>query len=239
MRTIPTSIQAFHTLMRRKSGASLCVMIFAFILSQGTASAQSNAASSQPDSALAHKDSIPSRESFVNSIAQTIVDSSFSGYYLFAMADPCSFIRFDYEEWTKYALKEDVPIYTLNELAEKAYHDRKPAYWEQQALNGAICISKAKADSMLNPLTGVDSSGSKHRRQVQARRLRKKWDHIPLQQRIVFYFSRPLFTDDGQFAIIDLGYRCDSRLCGIGTTCLFRRTTAGWKLIGRKVNWGG
>jgi hypothetical protein len=225
--------------MQRRSCACLYMMIGCFVFSQGTASAQSDTTSSQRDSTALYRDSIPSRESFVNAIVHTITDSSFSSYCLFEMADPCSFVKFDYEEWAKYALKEDVPIYTLNELAEKSYHDRKPAYWVQQALNGAICVSKTRADSMLNPLTGLDTSLSKHSRQVQARRLLKKWSRLPLQQRIVFYFSRPLFTDDGQFAIIDLGYRCDSRLCGIGTTCLFRRTVAGWKLIGRKVNWGG
>lgn len=217
----------------------LWITLFACLSSMAKASAQSNAASTRETQAGAHHDSIPSRESFVNSIADIIVDSSFSRYYLFAAADPCSFTKFDYGEWSKYALMEDVPIYTLNELAEKAYYDRKPASWEQQALYGAICVGKAKADSMLDPLTGLDTTQNAHHRKAQAHLLEKKWDHLPAQQRIVFYFSRPEITSDGQFAIIDLGYRCDSRLCGIGTTCLFRHTPTGWKLVGRKVNWGG
>jgi hypothetical protein len=229
----------------------LWITLFAFLFSMAPASAQSNAVfdsaqSKAASSRASARDSIPSKESFVNAIVHIIVDSSFSRYCLFTVADPCSFTRFDYGEWTKYALMEDVPIYTLNELAEKAYHDRKPLCWQQQALDGANCVGKAKADSMLNPLTGLDTTLNVHHRKAQARHIKaqarlleEKWDHLPAQQRIVFYFSRPAITGDGQFAVIDLGYRCDSRLCGIGTTCLFRHTPAGWKLIGRKVNWGG
>ena len=55
-----------------------------------------------------------SNEDFVNAVAGLVVDSSFSQYYLFSAANPCSFKKFDYDEWYKYGLQEDVPVYILN-----------------------------------------------------------------------------------------------------------------------------
>jgi len=49
-----------------------------------------------------------SGEDFVNAVAGLVVDSSFSRYYLFSGATPCSFKKFDYDEWYKYGLKEGV-----------------------------------------------------------------------------------------------------------------------------------
>ena len=163
---------------------------------------------------------IPSDEAFINQVFHTVVDSSFSHYYLDEQAHSCSFVKYDYDEWLKYDLQEDVPIYTLNELAKNAYFDRKTCTWQQDQLVNAICIGQKKIDSLLSPLVAHPRSGS-----------------IP--SNLVFYFSRPVFTDDGQYAILDMAYRCDNRLCGEGSTCLFRHTSSGWKLIGRRVRWGG
>jgi hypothetical protein len=155
---------------------------------------------------------IYSREDFLNQVFRTVVDSSLSGYYLFAEAMPCSFVKYNYEEWAKYSLQEDVPVYRLNELAEKSYHDRDLASWRQDSLLKAICVGARASDSILR---------------------------LPTGQQVVFYFSRPEFTDDGQYAIIDLAFHCGAH-CGRSATYLFRRSGAGqsaWKMIGRRLNW--
>jgi hypothetical protein len=153
-----------------------------------------------------------SREEFLNQVFHTVVDSSLSRYYLFAEAMPCSFVKYNYEEWAKYSLQEDVPIYRLNELAEKSYHDRDLASWRQDSLLKAICVGTGASDSI---------------------------GRLPTRPNVVFYFSRPEFTNDGQYAIIDLGFHCGAH-CGRSATYLFRRTGSGqpaWKMIGRKLNW--
>src|SRR5882762_1273636 len=68
----------------------------------------------------------PSPEDFINAVFHTVVDTSFTHYYLIKGADTCRFVKYDYDEWTKYYLQESVPMPVLNELAEKAYLSRYP-----------------------------------------------------------------------------------------------------------------
>jgi hypothetical protein len=73
---------------------------------------------------------LPSPEEFVNAICHTVVDSPLSNYYLLKGADTCRFVRYDYDEWSKYHLLEPVPISILNELSEKVYLSRYPYFWK-------------------------------------------------------------------------------------------------------------
>ena len=80
-------------------------LFFALIIGTGV-HAQSAAGSPLPAAAAP----LPSPEEFVNAICHTVVDSSVSRYYLLAGADTCRFVRYDYDEWSKYHLLEPVPI---------------------------------------------------------------------------------------------------------------------------------
>jgi hypothetical protein len=189
-------------------------------------------------------DSLPSQEAFVNAIAHTVVDSSFSRYYLSDKALPCSFVKYDYDEWVKYGLQQAVSIDTLNELAERSYYDRKPLEWDSSLLIGALCIGDKKIDSLLDPALrwpsrqGADSTLSERGWRKLRRHRAEAWSRLSPREHTVFIFSRPVFTENGRYAVIDLSYRCDARLCGMGATCIFRHDVAGWALIGKMIRWG-
>jgi hypothetical protein len=157
----------------------------------------------------------PTPEKFVNAIFHTVVDSAAPHYYLLAGTDTGRFVRYDYDEWANYHLLEPVPISILNELAEKVYLSRYPYFWKKDSLEKAIGITRREADSILyqNPPSG---GGSGHH--------------------LVFSFSLPQFTDDGQYAVIDLNMICGGR-CGLGSTYIFHLTGSGWKMIGAYRNW--
>jgi hypothetical protein len=161
------------------------------------------------------QDTLPSPEEFVNAVCHTVVDSSVSNYYLLAGADTCRFVRYDYDEWSKYHLLEPVPVSILNELAEKVYLSRYPYFWKQASMPTATLITHRQADSLLylNPPNG-DRAG----------------------RHLVFSFSLPQFTDDGQYAVIDLNMVCGGH-CGLGSTYVFHLTSKGWKMIGAYRNW--
>ncbi|WP_431211650.1 hypothetical protein ACQ86N_38500 [Puia sp. P3] len=161
----------------------------------------------------------PAPEDFVCQVYHTIVDSTFDHYYLIAGADTCRFVKYDYDEWQKYYLKEAVPFVTLNELSEKAYLSRFPYFWKQPKLEKAICITVQKADTLLFP-----------------ERYGKPDKKTPVTERLVFSFSLPQFTDDGKYAVIDLNSICGAN-CGISLTCIFRHGETGWRLIGRHINY--
>jgi hypothetical protein len=151
---------------------------------------------------------LPSPEEFVNAIYPTVVDSTFRHYYLVMGTDSCRFLKYDYDEWIKYHLKEPLSFDILNELSEKVYLSRYPYFWKQPKLQKAVCITRKQADSILDK------------------------NKTP-----VFSFSFPQFTDDGQYAVIDLNLLCGP-VCGRGVTCIYRLTTKGeWKLVGTDVNY--
>src|SRR5580692_4995275 len=77
---------------------------------------------------------LPSPEEFLNAVSPTVVDSSFDHYYLVAGTDSCRFLKYNYDEWIKYHLKEPLAFNILNELSEKVYLSRYPYFWKQQHL---------------------------------------------------------------------------------------------------------
>jgi hypothetical protein len=175
----------------------------------------------------------PSPESFVNEVFHSVVDSSFSSYYLVVNADTCRFMKYDYDEWINYHLQESVPITTLNELSEKVYLSHNyPYHWQQHRLHEAICITPAKADSIFTL-----ANPTLNKTKTRPRKILKEWQQLPAQAKTVFSFSLPQFTDDGQYAVIDLNMICGSA-CGSGLTFIFHNTTAGWRRIGIYRNWG-
>jgi hypothetical protein len=151
---------------------------------------------------------LPSREAFVNEVFLKLGNQA-SSYYLVAGSDTCRFEKFDYDEWVKYHLQEDVPLSTLNELSYKVHVGQAPYYWQQDKMKKAMCITVGRADSLL----ALPGSGG------------------------VFSFSQPQFTDDGQYAVIDINWK-NGLITGSGYTFLYRHARDGWQRIGSKHNWG-
>src|SRR5258708_29860665 len=150
----------------------------------------------------------PSPEEFINAVFHTFVYTSFSRYYLITGADTCRFVKYDYDEWTKYYLHESVPILILNQLAEKAYLSRYPYFWKQERLQKAVCITPQKADSVFslaNPALEVQRK--RHPKRASPRAM-KQQQQLPAQEQTVFSFSLPQFTHDGQYAVVDLNIIC-------------------------------
>jgi hypothetical protein len=176
---------------------------------------------------------LPSPEEFLNAVFTTVVDSSFGHYYLVAGTDSCYFRKYNYDEWIKYHLKEPLTVNTLNELSEKVYLSRYPYFWKAPHLQKAILITRKQADSIIGshaPLPANAPSKVK-------RKWRQNLKHLPQWQLNVCSFSLPQFTDDGQYAVIDLNVICGAT-CGKGLTCIYRLTTTGeWRLVGQYTNW--
>ncbi len=186
---------------------SRIVVVLAFSLISYSARSQKTASGAD----------IPSPEEFVNAVYTTIVDSTFGHYYLLVGTDSCRFLKYNYDDWIQYHLKEPLPFNIMNELSEKVYLSRYPYFWKQQHLDKAICITRKQADSILA--------------------LNPTFNHQPSSNNVIFSFSLPQFTDDGQFAVIDLNLVC-GQVCGFGYTCIYRLTTTGeWKLVGQYTNW--
>lgn len=130
-----------------------------------------------------------------------------SMFYLVEGSDTCRFEKFDYDEWIKYHLQETVPFTVLNELAYKIHTTTEPYFWRQDKLKKAVCVTAKQADSLL-----AVPSGAK-----------------------LYSISRPYFTDDGQYGVMDVNLLYGLRSVA-GFTLIFRRTPKGWLTIGSKQN---
>jgi len=164
-----------------------------------------------------------SNEDFINAIFSLVAGSNTEHYYVYADAHSCSFKKYDYDEWYMYALKEDVPIYILNELARRCFTDAATIHWQQENLVHAECVSEERAKTIL-------ATPAKHRGQNQRSAF--------TGNNIVYYFSKPAFTDDYQYAVIDMGFRCDDKQCGMGATFLFKQVNGKWIIAGKMILWG-
>jgi hypothetical protein len=176
----------------------------------------------------------PSKESFANAIFLAVVDSGFSKYYLCARAIPCRFTVFDYGELVKYSLRESVSLGILNELAGKAYRDSAEGIWEEDQLTKAKCLDDDQIRGILDPTWSVRYNPRLNNREKKTaiRNIQKQRLHQPQEEKLVFYFSKPVFTGDLQYAAIDLDQRCDRHECGVLATYLFRWDGYRWKTIG-------
>lgn len=176
----------------------------------------------------------PAKEIFVNQVMNEIADSSFSAFFLLSTAAPCSFKRYQYDEWKKYGLKEDIPFLVLNELSEQCYHDSSRDNWISNKLNRAICVNDSQAKKILDPL--YDEEGI-HLSKRKIRHIMKSWSAKPFNERLVFSFSKPAFTSDYRYAVMDVAYRCDDHGCGEGATYIFRNIGNGWEIAGKLISW--
>jgi hypothetical protein len=177
---------------------------------------------------------VSSREAFINEISGIVVDSSFAKFYLSSQARPSRFRKFDYGELVKYSLKETVALEILNELSRHVFEDNKEYDWAAGKIDKAICIDDNSIKSILNPSWAIlydpALNGGEKRRAI--RKLKKDWDKKPEEEKLVYFFSKPEFTDDGQYAVVDLDFRCDEHECGRFSTYLFRLDHLKWKTIG-------
>jgi len=181
-----------------------------------------------------------SKETFVNEIESKLIDSSFSPgnfskYYLLTSANPCSFKKFNYEELLKYSLIKVVPIYALNELAKNSVSDTSKEIWFQQNLSNAICLTKIKADSIAYAQRNIYITGKKEKKQALSQ-LEKDLDEKKIFDKSYFVFSKPVFTDDYQYAVMDVSFRCGSE-CDCGWTYLFERARQNWEIAGKILIW--
>lgn len=187
---------------------------------------------SQPDSL--------SKETFINQIENKLIDSSFSPgnfskYYLLTSATPCSFKKFNYEELLKYSLDKVIPIYALNELAKNSVSDTSKAIWSQQNLPNAICLSRETADSIAYAQRNIHPTGKKEKKQALSQ-LEKDLEEKKIFDKSYFVFSKPVFTDDYQYAVMDVSFRCGSK-CDCGWTYLFERVGQDWEIAGKILVW--
>ena len=178
-----------------------------------------------------------SKEAFINEIHLSFVDSSSSSYYLSEKCSNLHIGRYDTSRLID-GFREYITDYVLAQLIQKAISDTSKQMWNSDLLIKAQCIDDRTADTILKSyFTATTKSKWSKRKQdrivnKQVEEQRKKWKSLPIQERTVYYFSRPIFDDNNQFAIISLWSSCGST-CGYGCIFLFKFINQRWVYLAK------
>lgn len=191
----------------------------------------------------AHDNSIPNiltvnaqdKEAFVNEVFRNFVASSFSYYYLDSSADNINFYRIHYREQIKKSILRIVPEEYLNDIFMKMEMDTNLLYWDYNLLKNAR--KALNEDDILQLFTTVRYSknyrSKRKREKIAVKQIeyqRKVHNAKPIQERQIYHFSRPIFSKDDQYAIINFSVVCGST-CGGGCLYVFKKISGKWLFV--------
>ena len=176
------------------------------------------------------------KESFLNQVFKSYVDTQFTKYYLHS---DCQKIIIN--EFNKTTIVNDLCKHVdkniVNELVDKSSSDTLKLNWECKKLKLAECRKTSSDILWIGDVITIDRSKSEaqqkkdiEEQEKQNRKEKEKYDNKPLQEREIYYFSRPIFDNTRQYAIICMGVTCGS-LCGHRCIYLFKNVNGKWTKI--------
>jgi hypothetical protein len=184
------------------------------------------------------------KEQFFNSVYKIFVDSSFSTFYLSNELSRLYIDKYNQEQ-VRIDFGKFIPDSLLKQIIWKSSRDTITQKWQCNNLTEkARCIS---SDS-ISKITGESTTYTiiikekwterkkEKEKEKQINKQQKERVIKPMKDRILYFFSRPIFSDDQRFVIIAIGYGCGS-LCGHGCTYLFEKVNGKWKKIAETSCW--
>ncbi len=173
------------------------------------------------------------KEQFLKSISNVIVDSTFSKYYLFADCYQLLFSNHKKNLIVK-DFSEHISIELIDELIGKANKDTVNLTWDCNMLNKANCVITSEGIFLTNYFVGTNGKWSekKQNRKIdrQIKKQKEKHDKKPLQEKVIYNFSRPIFDNKNETAIIEMRSVCGNT-CGFGCIYLFKKKNGIWECI--------
>lgn len=147
------------------------------------------------------------KEQFINSVYQTFVDSSFTQYYL---TDDCSRLWLSSPK-----IKDDFAPFCPDSIFQKIFlkseTDTLTETWQCHNLKNSKCISLDLKYSFVRNKT------------------------LP-QEKKVYTFSKPIFSDNYEYAVIEMSYFCGPK-CAYGCTFLFKKINSRWQKVAETNCW--
>jgi hypothetical protein len=130
----------------------------------------------------------------------------------------------------------------LQQIINKAHIDTLSENWNCAELSKSKCVDKDTVGLITNTTITfrVDSKWNartkekEKERQIQEQK--KAWAKKPQQEKRVYYFSKPIFDNNNEYAIVSVGYVCGN-LCGHGCTLLFKKINGKWTKLAETSCW--
>lgn len=179
---------------------------------------------------ISHNCNAQNKEQFLNSIFKVFVDSSFTQYHLISEARPIKIYNLDrsMSELTQFINEEK-----LNELLSNSKADSLEQTWDCNSLKLANCVSNTD-DILLNLTAEVKGKWSKKKKDKEVKKqvAVQKGEYLKKksQDRVVFSFSRPIFDENMEYALIVLHSSCGFT-CGYQCLYLFQNINGAWAIV--------
>jgi hypothetical protein len=168
---------------------------------------------------------------FINQVYLTIVDSSFTNYYL---SDSFTIIsNLEDELLESRPDKRHIMDYkTLQEFILKS-HQQIPGKWDCGKIKKSICVNDdtipvitgTRAQYVLNDEWSEEKKEFERERQLEEQR--KIWRSKPEQEKYVYFFSKPIFSEHHNIAIVSLARYCGMR-CALSCIYTFKKVKGKW-----------
>lgn len=147
------------------------------------------------------------KEQFINSVYLTFVDSSFTQYYL---TDNCSKLILSSAK-IKVDFAHFCPDSIFQQIYLKSEVDTLTETWQCNNLTKSKCISSDLVYTFVQ-------------------------DKTLLQEKKVYTFSKPIFSDNCEYAVIEMSYFCGPK-CAYGCTVLFKKVNGRWTKLTETNCW--
>jgi hypothetical protein len=172
------------------------------------------------------------KENFLNSVFKVFVDTSFTKYHLFSDANGLSIGKYDKLVLIK-DLSEFISIETINELISKSGTDTLKLTWDCKSLDLANCVENSKGILFDNFVVQTKRRSKRKQEKEMDKQIVQQNDGFqnkPRQERIMYSFSRPIFDNKNEYAIISMWESCGNT-CGQGCIYLFKKNNGVWQSV--------
>ena len=177
------------------------------------------------------------KEDIINKVLSETVSTSSSYYFLYEDAYPQKFSDKDRQELHGH-FDASVDPAVLDELFRNSMTDTVPYGWNCDRLPRSRCLSADKITSYVfpAPVLQLDSTWSTRKMRKEADKQLEEYflkrRELPIEKRTAFYFSRPVLSSSGEYALVQLG-SATGETYGHWCIYLFRKSGQSWERIGK------
>jgi hypothetical protein len=181
------------------------------------------------------------KENFLNAIYKVAVDTTFPYYILSEEADP--FNKYREDDIIK-NLHHILPDSVIRQLFTNSSIDTLFETWDCNKLSKVQCVPEDSIEQIVGPSllkftapsVYENPTSKSHKAKKQLRHEAEQWEKTPLYKKSVYHFSRPVFDNKKEYAMISMSYEC-GMLCGFGCKYFFKLIDAKWTLITTMQCW--
>jgi hypothetical protein len=177
------------------------------------------------------------KETFVNEVFKVVIDTTFP-YYKLSKQAQCLYKNAP-QDLT--ALRKILPDTIIIQVLKNGSLDTTEQFWDCDKLIRSRCTEydsmgfQTNAD-LLKVLSLVTIKRNETKKEKKLPQHAGQAVQKPIYDQRLYSFSRPIFDNKKEYAVISMSYVC-GMMCGHGCTYIFKKAYNIWTLIARVGCW--